>query len=464
MNSEKPLYYFREISKIPRVSRHCERIADYLESFAKSRGLWYRRDASNNVIIVKDAAAGRENDPAVMLQGHVDMVGEKTADSTHDFLCDPITIIEDGDTMRADGTTLGADNGTAVAIMLALLDEKELDAPRLECVFTTDEEIGMLGAVDISLEGMQAAYMINADSEDDGVFTCGCCGGASLDFDIPVERDCAGYKGGIKVTLSGLRGGHSGAEIHTGRLNAVKLTAELLEPQYGIVSMERDGKDNAIPDRCEATVLSGADEIKKAFLEKSVAWKKAEPGITLTIEEADSCGAPLSYNSAKKVLNFLRAIPYGVQKMCTEPAGLVHTSDNIGILLTNDTSVTGTISVRSVSEADRDALCGCITDLCKEAGGSTRIHGQYPGWEYKKDSKLREVMCNTWKEMFGRAPTVDVIHAGLECGVLLSKKPDLDIVSMGPQLHGIHTPAETMSISSLKKCTDFIVRVLEVLK
>ena len=473
MKAENVLTYFREISKIPRVSHHCEKIADYLESFAKERALYCRRDGANNVIIVKPAAAGREDDAAVMLQGHVDMVGEKLSNICHDFLRDPITLIEEGDTLRADGTTLGGDDGAAVAIMLALLDDKTLCAPRLECVFTTDEEVGMLGADVIDLDGMQAKYLINADSEDEGVFTCGCCGGTSLDFTIPVSRAAAVSKDDcIAVALTGLKGGHSGTEINNGRLNAIKLLAELLEPECGIISIERDGKDNAIPQRCDAVISASKDAVLKNFVRLREEWSHTEPDIALEIfpaadlspEALPSSVCPMTAESAGRILTFLKEVPFGVRKMCAEPAGLVHTSDNIGILKTDKDSVSGTLSVRSVSAEDKDALCREIEELCGTAGGSTVSHGNYPGWEYRENSKLRRVMCEVWEDMYGTAPKIDVIHAGLECGVILSKMPGLDIVSIGPELHDIHTAHESMSISSLGRCADFIVRVLEVIK
>lgn len=464
MISEKVMEFFGQISALPRPSGHCEKIADYLESFADARSLWHKRDEWNNVIIKKPAAVGREGDSTVMIQGHTDIVGEKTADSTHDFVNDPIKLIYDGDTVHANGTTLGGDDGFAVALMLALLDDSELDAPAIECVFTTDEEIGMIGAVNLDTSDLNAKYLINADSEDEGVFTCGCCGGICIDFDIPVKTEPATDASYTKVTLCGLKGGHSGTEINSGRLNAVKLMAELLEPNNGIVLIERDGKDNAIPERCDAIITAGKEAVLSRFWQLREEWAKTEPGVTLEIEPCSSDLPTMSSDSAERVLTFLKKLPFGVQKMCDEPEGLVHTSDNIGIINTLDESVTGTVSVRSVSEKDRDALCNDISKLCEGSGGSIRLHGAYPGWEYKNDSVLRDVMCRVWEDMFDSAPTVDVIHAGLECGVILSKMPWLDIVSIGPELHDIHTPKERMSISSVKRCTDFVCQVLKEIK
>lgn len=463
MISDKVIDYFKELSAVPRPSGHCKAAADYIEKFAKRHALWYRRDEWDNVIIKKPAAGGREGDSTVMLQGHIDIVGEKTPESTHCFETDPIKLIIDGDVISADGTTLGGDDGFAVALMLALLDDTELDLPALECVFTTDEEIGMLGADQIDLSDMKAKYLINADSEDEGIFTCGCCGGVCMDFEIPVTA--LEYSGEyMMVSLRGLAGGHSGTEIDKGRLNAIKLMAELLTPECGIALIERDGKDNAIPERCDAVITSGKEELLGRFGKVCEEWAKTEHGVTLEISPY-TCELPvMDKASAGKVLTFLRKLPYGVQKMCEEPKGLVHTSDNIGIINTQNGKVSGTVSIRSVSENTKDGLCRHIDSLCKEAGGKTVLHGSYPGWEYKKDSTLRSIMCKVWEDMFYAAPSVDVIHAGLECGIILSKMPWLDIVSIGPELHDIHTPRERMSISSAKRCTDFVVEVLKVLK
>ncbi len=463
MNAEKVIEYFKEISAVPRPSGHCEEIAYYLEEFARKRSLWYKRDKWNNVIIKKPAAVGRENDSTVMIQGHTDIVGEKTAESRHDFEKDPIKLIFDGDMICADGTTLGGDDGFAVSLMLALLDDSELDAPGLECVFTTDEETGMTGAINLDTSDLHAKYMINADSEDEGVFTCGCCGGVCIDFEIPVTA--VPYSGSYtKVTLRGLRGGHSGTEINRGRLNAVKLMAELLEPDNGVAAILHNGKDNAIPESCVAIITAGKENVLERFWNMRDSWAKNEPGVTLEIEPTDAELSVMDAESAQRVLCFLKNIPFGVRKMCEEPKGLVHTSDNIGIIDTGVGSVTGTVSVRSVSECDRDALCAVINDVCAAAGGTVTLHGSYPGWEFKNDSVLRDIMCREWEDMFDAQPKIEVIHAGLECGVILSKMPWLDIVSIGPELHDIHTPREHMSISSVKRCADFVCQVLKKIK
>ncbi|MDD6094555.1 MAG: M20/M25/M40 family metallo-hydrolase, partial [Clostridia bacterium] len=340
MNNQ--MYFFKEICNIPHGSGNCRGIADYIVGFAEKRGLRYIRDNSDNVIVFKKAAKGRENDPAVMLQGHTDMVCEAEKGVDFDFLSDKIKLLEDGDIITADGTTLGADDGAAVALMLSLLDDSTLDAPSLECVFTTDEEVGMLGAIDIDLSECRAKYLINADSEEEGVFTCGCAGGICVDFSVPVTREtkCGDF---VKVSVSGLLGGHSGTEINKGRLNAIKLLAGILSEDDRIVSIERDGKDNAIPARCDAVVYGDGEKIKERF--SKIGDLGSEKEVKLEILPADKdTYEVLTEESQRRVLEFLREVPFGVRKMCEEPAGLVHTSDNMGIIKTFEDKICGTLS------------------------------------------------------------------------------------------------------------------------
>ena len=454
------MYYFREICKIPHGSGNCKAIADYIESFAKKLNLRCIRDSADNLIIFKDAAKGRENDPAVMLQGHIDMVCE--AKGEYDFKNNGIKLVENGDILCADGTTLGSDDGIAVSLMMELLSDENLDSPALECVFTTDEEIGMLGADVIDLSPCRAKYLINADSEEDGVFTCGCAGGTGLDFSIPVDFEKVSGEC-VKVSVSGFQGGHSGTEINKGRLNAIKFLASLLTEDDRIIEISRDGKDNAIPARCDAVVCGSGADIKKKF--DSVTEWGSEQGVKLEISPVKPDGLfCLTGESQKRVLCFLQNVPYGVRKMCDEPAGLVHTSDNIGILNTGKNAVTGTLSVRSIETESRDALTEEICALVEKCKGKTRTHGTYPGWNYKKDSALRDTMVKVYERMNGTLPRIDVIHAGLECGVILSKMPELDIVSIGCDIRDIHTPDERMSISSHEKMVVFVREVLKELK
>lgn len=454
------LNYFKEICSIPHGSGNTTKIADYIEGFARERSLEYYRDNDNNIVIVKPAAKGRENDSAVMIQGHVDMVAEKDAGVDFNFETDGLRLRENGDFLYAEGTTLGADDGVAVALMLALLDDENLSAPRLECVFTVDEEIGLLGAASIDLSMCKAKYLINADSETEGEFICGCCGGSQVSFTLPVKREKKKGKF-YNIALSGLKGGHSGNEINKGRLNAIILMSKLLSPEDGIVSIERDGKDNAIPARCDVVAAVDEKTLISRFEEYKNEWLKVEEGITLTVTPAEMDEAyVLDSDSAEKVINLLSNLPFGVQKMCKEPAGLVHTSDNLGIILSDDEKIEGVISVRSAEDNDKMELIERIKAMVKNAGGDSDVHGVYPGWAYKTESELRPLMVDTYKEITGKNATVEVIHAGLECGVLLEKMPWLDIVSMGCDIYDIHCPRERLSISSFENMVAFVRVVL----
>jgi len=456
--------YFEKISSIPRGSGNCRHIADYIESFALEKGLYFERDRSDNVIIKKSGTSALANAPVVMLQGHLDMVCEKAPHSLHDFQKDPLPLQTDGKAIWSDGTTLGADDGIAVAMMLAVLADDTAAHPPLECVFTTDEEIGLIGAQNLDLTRCNAKYLINLDCDEDGVFIAGCCGGVRVRYSIPVQRFLK--KGpGIRLTIDGLQGGHSGAEIHKNGANAVRLMARLLhmaagKNNYSIRSIQGGDKDNVITDRCTAEII-GEGDFADAFACLEQEYRDREPGMQFTAEELGTQEAEvLTDESGKDVLQFLSASPCGVLTMHPDIDGLVGTSANLAAVNTKDNEICGTISVRSETLENRDAVCGQISGLLAAIGGSERRDGAYPGWEYSRTSKLRQVVAETWQEMFGVAPKVEVIHAGLECGVLESKLPGLDIISFGPKITGIHTVSERLDVESVCKNYRFLLEVL----
>ena len=456
--------YFEKISSIPRGSGNCRNIAEYIESFAREKGLCFERDRWDNVIIKKPGALSLANVPVVMLQGHLDMVCEKLPQSLHDFERDPLPLQTDGKEVWSKGTTLGADDGIAVAMMLAVLADDTAVHPPLECVFTTDEEIGLIGAQNLDLSRCNAKYLINLDCDEDGVFIAGCCGGVRVRYSIPVQR--FRRKGsGVRLTIDGLQGGHSGAEIHKNGANAVRLMARLLhmtmgESNYSILSMQGGDKDNVIPDRCTAEII-GEGDFAGAFARLEQEYRDREPNMQFVIEELGTQEAEvLTDESRMGVLQFLLECPCGVLTMHPDIAGLVGTSANLAAVNTKDNEICGTTSVRSESLENRDAVCGQISSLLAEVGGSERRDGAYPGWEYSRVSKLRQVMTKTWQEMFGAAPKVEVIHAGLECGVLQSKLPGLDIISFGPKITGIHTVSERLDVESVCKNYRFLLEVL----
>ncbi len=454
--------YFEEIASIPRGSGNCGGIADYIEAFAKKRALFSQRDSYNNIIIKKPGTGLLQDAPTVMLQGHLDMVCEKVQGSTHDFTSEPLPLQTDGRYIWSQGTTLGADDGIAVAMMLAVLDDAAAVHPPLECVFTSDEEIGLIGAQHLDLSGCSARYLINLDCDEDGVFITGCCGGVRVRYQVPISRtQTSGY--GKRLILEGLQGGHSGAQIHKNGGNAVGLLARILQVAgcTGLVSICGGDKDNVIPSRCEAMVL-GDGAFADAYAAVYREYGEREPDMQFLAEDMGWMEVEvLSVPSRENVLHFLTHVPWGVLSMHPDIEGLVGTSANLAAVETRADCVCGTISVRSESETDRDMVCDRIAGLLAPMEGSERRDGAYPGWAYSKDSILRQTMVETWKEMFGEAPETLVIHAGLECGVLQSKLPELDAIAFGPEILDIHTPGERLNIASVEKNYRFLLEVLQ---
>lgn len=465
--------YFAEISKIPRGSGNEAGISEYLVSFAKSRELIYNRDEANNVIIIKEATPGYEDEPAIMLQGHMDMVCEKRKDSTHDFLKDGIKLLVDGDYLHADGTTLGADNGIAVAYMLALLSDDNLKHPRLECVITADEEVGMNGAKALDVSSLKAKYMINLDSEEEGHILASCAGGLTGTSTLPVKRVReTGRK--IKVSLGGLKGGHSGNDIAKNRTNANKLMARLLfdlkqKERYGLIHLEGGYKDNVIPREAFAElfinpgefeqVKGSIDELMQVYIKE---LESSEPELHCTVEDLGEGSFDLIHPlSFEKLLFLLVQTPYGVQVMSSDMEGLVESSLNMGILRTEEDKAVICNSVRSSKSSYKHHISDRLKYLAEFLGGEYIVRSEYPAWEYRKESKLREHLNKHFKEMYGKEMKVEAIHAGLECGIISEKMPGMDIVSIGPDMSRVHTIDERLSISSAIRVYQFLERILE---
>ena len=452
--------YFEEISQIPRGSGNTARIADYLVEFAIKHNLEHYRDEMNNVIIIKEAAEGLENAPAVIIQGHSDMVCEKTADCKKDMATDGLDLAVDGDYLYAEGTTLGGDDGIAVAYALALLSDDKSRYPRLEVVITVDEEIGLLGASFIDLSMLKGKWLLNIDSEEEGIFTAGCAGGltAHCNFDVTT---CENIKPTYKVTLEGLVGGHSGVEINKYRANANKLIGRILASVdgLGLVSISGGKRDNVIPSRAEALVA--CDEIDVTEIESTLKneYKNTDPELKIKVEKVETSSIVLDDESTKKVLNLLCTMPNGIRNMYPE-SGLVKTSLNMGILNADKDGVEIGYSVRSSVDSEKYALVDELKMFAEINGGELEISGDYCGWDFKDDSSLRDIMCNVFRRQYGKDPVIDVIHAGLECGMLSSKIDGLDCVSFGPNMLDIHTPKEKLSIPSAKRVWEFIKEVL----
>ena len=476
LQPERVFHYFEEITKIPHGSGNTREISDYLVSFAKEHGLRYIQDESNNVILFKPAAKGYENAPTVMLQGHMDMVCEKEPGSSHDFTRDALKLQVEGDYISAQGTTLGGDDGIAVAYGLALLEDDTLEHPALEVVITVDEEIGLLGATALDASPLQAKCLINLDSEEEGYLWAGCAGGMTAVSELPVRyQEETNEK--WKVTVSGLAGGHSGAEIDKNRANATLLLARFLKEAkeqgaYAISELKGGLKDNAIPRTANALILAGKEEgnaiaaYAKVFTE---ALKKeytgSDEGICVTVEAQGIGTEPVLHPvSQEKVLFFLLQYPNGIQKMCGFMDGLVETSCNLGITNLTPKALVGSASVRSSVGSAKKALADKIAYLTEFLGGEFQIEGDYPSWEYKQDSALRPLMVEVFREMYHREPEVKVIHAGLECGLFYEKIPGLDCVSLGPDMQNIHTTEEKLSVSSVERVWEYLFAVLKKIK
>lgn len=472
----KVFYYFEEITKIPHASRQTKQISDFLVNFAKERSYDYIQDESNNVVIFKAATPGYEKAPTVILQGHTDMVTEKAFDSKHDFSKDPLELVVEGDFIRAKDTTLGADDGIAVAYMLAILDSRDLAHPPLECIFTTDEEIGLLGAAALDCSKLKGTMMINIDSEEEGSLWAGCAGGLTGVSKIPVKYESAEGMA-LEVTIDGLKGGHSGAEIDKHRANANILMGRFLhqlstELAFSIVSLAGGLKDNAITRQCKALLLINPDDLSAfekmakdhtAYFRDEYSGTDEGISVSLCVKEEKEYQV-LDRISKEKVLFFLMNIPMGIQKMSGEIEGLVETSTNIGILELKEDYLLASSSLRSSKKSGKEALAEKHRYLTEFLGGDFSAEGSYPAWEYKKESPLREIMKNTYREVLSEEPKVVVIHAGLECGLFYEKIKGLDCVSFGPTMHGIHTTEEELSISSTERMWKYLVKVLEAIK
>ena len=462
--------FFESMCAIPHGSRNTKAISDWCVAFAKERGLEHYQDEANNVIIIKPAAPGYEAAQPIILQGHLDMVCEKAAGCPKDMDREGLDLAIDGDYVYAKGTTLGSDDGIAVAMAMAILDDKSLPAPRIEAVFTTDEEIGLLGATALDVSPLKGREMLNLDSEAEGIFTVSCAGGNTTACILPVTRTAfAGAT--LTVTVGGLTGGHSGAEIHKGRANSNMLMGRVLRTlaQKMDLRIQRvDGglKDNAIPVETRATLvvsdLQAAEQLA-GEMEKTLQneYRTTDPALFVRAEAAQSTQLPLDQASTGKVICMLQCLPNGIEAMSAEIHGLVQTSLNMGILVTEEDVVRASYSVRSSVDSQKQMLKERLSCLMEQLGGRVEFSGEYTGWQYQEHSPLRERMVAVFQEQYGKAPKIEAIHAGLECGIFAGKMPGLDCVSIGPDLLEIHTPREKMSISSVQRVWAFLLEVLK---
>lgn len=464
--------FFEEICAIPHGSQNTKAISDYLVSFAEQRNLRCIQDELNNVIIFQNGTCGMEDHAPVIIQGHMDMVCEKDATCTLDMATEGLDVTHDGAFVFARGTTLGGDDGIAVAYALALLDNPEIPHPPLEVIITVDEEIGMLGAAGIDLSEVQGRTLINIDSEEEGIFTVSCAGGATATISLTAARRAV-YGPCIRLAVDGLRGGHSGVEIHRNLANANKVMGEFMRRIQALMplcltSFSGGAKDNAIPRNCYANLVAMGINLERIneiaeTLQAEIREQYDEPLATVQAFDVDALGGnALTAEATAKVIGLLCAVPNGVQAYSKDIPGLVQTSLNLGVAKLSNT-FNLTFSVRSSVNQEKQELLEQLRGIAGFYEGTYTQMGEYPAWEYMADSKLRDVMVETYREMFTKDPRVLAIHAGLECGLLGEKLPGLDCVSIGPQMHDIHTSRERLSIASTERTWKFLLEVLRKL-
>ncbi len=470
--------YFEEISNIPRGSGDEKRISDYLVSFAKNLNFEYYQDEALNVIIKKRAYKGYEDAQTVIIQGHMDMVCEKSQDSKHNFTEDSLELKIDGDFIKANDTTLGADNGIAVAYALALLASKDIPHPALEVLVTTEEETGMGGAANVDGSKLNGTILINIDSEEEGELLTSCAGGVRSIVELPIDlKEIFGEKAEFKIKISGLKGGHSGIEIDKNRASAAKLLGRLLfnlnkELNFELVDIEAGAKMNAIPRDAFAKILINKSDIQKLQtiinlwgLNFNNEYSGIEDKINISLEEiVKSDGKAFTDDVKEKVIALLVTIPQGVQNMSAHISGLVQSSTNLGVVKTTDNIISFESAVRSSVKSLKDEITNRIEVISKMVGANQKLVSAYPEWQYKEDSYIRDLFASTYKDMYGVDTKVTAIHAGLECGLLKERIGDIDMISFGPNMYDVHTPQERLSISSTKRTWEFLLEVLKRIK
>lgn len=477
LKSVKVFEFFEEISKIPRASFKEKAISNYLLDFAKKRNLEATCDDVYNVIIKKNASKGYESSKTIAIQGHTDMVCEKNKGISHDFDKDPIQIIYDGDIIRANETTLGADNGVAVAISLAILDSDDIAHPPLEMIFTACEESGMEGVSNLDVSNLKCETLLNIDSEEEGVFTVGCAGGIKVNINLPITYTSLSSEfTSLNISVSGLLGGHSGIDVDKNRGNSNILLARALNILINkfdmyIASFDGGAKDNAIPRDAEAIVSINLNDVVAFNNEVNniceifkSEYKNTDNGVILSSTNSSNIYRVFDKVSSKNTICAIINLPNGIHTMSFDIKGLAESSTNIGVVITNDNNIEIIASIRSANTTKKEFLMEKVKTLIDLMGGSYTFRGNYPAWEYRENSKAREKCLAIYKSMYGIEGTISIIHAGLECGLLSKKMPYVDMVSFGPNLYDIHTPKERASISSINKIYTFVLEILKELK
>ena len=466
--------HFDEIRKHPHCSKNEKPLGDYVLKIADTLGYKAKRDDAGNIVVQKPATPGHEKSPIVVLQGHLDMVCEKNSDVDHDFSKDPIEVQIDGDWVTAKGTTLGADNGIGVAAGLALLEDDSVVHGPLELLFTTDEETGLNGARELTPDFIQGRILLNLDSEEEGAFTVSCAGGADSLTTLPIKRKSSADGEALKVSFTGLRGGHSGIDIHTGRGNAVQLLARMLndvETDFDLIGLEGGSKHNAIPREAFAQIIvkpADKDALSKLLQERfkdiQFEFKAVEKDMNLNVEPVQGkTDNPMDETSKNAFLNLMVAMPHGVMAMSQEISGLVETSNNLAIVKTTEKEGTIHTSTRSSIHSALEATRKRIGIIAGMSGARIEHYEGYPAWPANLESALLAKMKTVYKEQTGKDAEIMAIHAGLECGIIGDKYPGMDMISFGPELKNPHSPDEKVSIGSVERFWDFLAATLKAL-
>jgi dipeptidase D len=480
LEPSKVFYYFEKISSIPRGSGNEKEISNYLVDFAKERGLYVRQDDYLNVIIKKDGTKGYENAPAVILQGHMDIVCDKNKDVEHNFEKDGIKLLIDEDYVTADGTTLGADNGIAIAFALAILDSDDICHPPIEAVITTDEEVGLTGALNIDVSDLEGKYFINLDSEEEGEFVVSCAGGLRANINLPLQISKINTDNLLvkEIAVKNLKGGHSGTEIDKGRANANRLTGRVLcklnkELDIKLIDIFGGTKDNVIPRESFCKVVINKDDenifdqiVESVSKDISREYRSSDPDISIYTStiNCNSKVEVIDNDALTKLIFLLMGLPNGVQTMSFEIEDIVESSLNLGSLVKKDDKILFQFAVRSSVRSLKYYITKQLelfANICHAEFIKTK---EYPEWEYNNNSKLIDICVNTYEKMYNKKPIVKALHAGLESGVFIEKKSDLDAISIGPNLFDVHSPDERLSISSTKRTWEYLLEVLKEIK
>ena len=472
LEPKKVFSFFEAICSIPHGSGNTAQISDYCAAFARERGLEYHQDALGNVIILSPGTPGYENAEPVILQGHIDMVCVKTDDCPLDLTRDGLDVAVDGDYVYAKGTSLGGDDGAAVAMILALLDSPEIPHPPIEALLTVDEETGMFGAAAVDFSPMKGKKLINIDSEEEGIFTVSCAGGVRATCSLPLNRYSIELPL-ISLTVDGLLGGHSGVEIHKGRGNAITLLSRALKAvsekaPVRLLELSGGTADNviaksanailAVPEGDLDSIRTIVEQLNDQFASE---YRETDAGVQITFAELPSqVISAVTEEDMHRLLQVVTQVPQGVQSMSESIPGLVQTSLNVGRAMLKEDSLELCFALRSSVSAEKVQLLEQLKKIMAAQGGSVATDGDYPAWEYRKDSPLRDLLVEVYTEQYGAAPRIDAIHAGLECGLLCSKRPGLDCISIGPNIPGIHSTEEKLSISSMERVWRFLLEVL----